>query len=90
MKKFQRPIIINAVIVSLLLLLCVLFPEQQRKGNVLIPGSMISGLGILFLSVVNFVIGVIHNRDRKGDGQYYFLFAGVLLLIGFSVCSYSS
>lgn len=53
------------------------------------PRLATSGTLILLLAPVNFLVGMIRNRNRKGDGQYYFLLSGVLLLIGFSVCSLS-
>lgn len=53
------------------------------------PRLATSGTLILLLAPVNFLVGMIRNRNRTGDGQYYFLLSGVLLLIGFSVCSLS-
>ena len=87
MKKRKRPIIINAGIVLLLFLIDFLFNSKESTKP--LPRFAFSGLFILVLAFVNLLIGMIRNRGRNGDGQYYLLFAGVLLLIGFSVCSYS-
>jgi RsiW-degrading membrane proteinase PrsW (M82 family) len=86
MKNMQRPVLINAAIVLLLLLIGCLF-GSPKGVKVVIPGSAFSGTLILLLAATNFLIGMVRNRNRTGDGQYYFLLAGVLLLIGFSVCS---
>ena len=81
-KNLIRPALINAAVVLLLLLADVFFNDPSSR-------FFVSGTIILFVAAFNFIIGMIRNRNRKGDGPYYFLFAGILLLIGFSVCSVS-
>lgn len=83
MKKLQRPILINAAIVLALLLIDFLFVAQSSNE------LFFSGTFIILLAPINFIIGIVRNRQHRGDGPYYFLIAGVLLLIGFSVCSLS-
>lgn len=82
-RKLVRPVLINIVIVAVLLLTDVVFNTHDDSR------FFFSGTMILFVAAANFLIGMIRNRNRTGDGHYYFLFAGTLLLIGFSVCSAS-
>lgn len=79
-KKLRRPLLINLGIVLFLVLTDVLLNAEVSR-------FLVSGTFILLVAVVNFVIGMIRNRNRTGDGPYYFLIAGILLLIGLSVCS---
>lgn len=89
MQKMKRPLLINAAIALLLILLDLLLGSSSSSGGYSMPRLATSGTLILLLAPVNFLVGMIRNRNRKGDGQYYFLLSGVLLLIGFSVCSLS-
>jgi len=79
-KKLRRPLLINLGIVLVMVLADILLNEAS--GRFLASGTL-----ILVVAVVNFLIGMIRNRNRTGDGPYYFLIAGILLLIGVSVCS---
>lgn len=79
-KKLRRPLLINLGIVFLVVLADILLNEASGR-------FFTSGTLILVVAVGNFLIGMIRNRDRTGDGPYYFLIAGILLLIGVSVCS---
>ena len=79
-KKLRRPLLINLGIVLVVVLADILLNEAS--GRFLASGTL-----ILVVAVVNFLIGMIRNRNRTGDGPYYFLIAGILLLIGVSVCS---
>ena len=85
MKKFARPLIVNAIIV--LVLFIIDFFANSTRNTRPFPRFFLSGFLILLLSLINLITGMIRNRDKKGDGQYYLIIAGVLLLIGFSVCS---
>ena len=85
MKKIVRPVVINVIVVIVLLLID-LFINSTANTRPL-PRFILSGFSILILALVNLITGMVRNRDKKGDGQYYLLIAGVLLLIGFSVCS---
>ncbi|RYZ44701.1 MAG: hypothetical protein EOO14_26675 [Chitinophagaceae bacterium] len=89
MKKMKRPLLINAGIAMLLILLDLLLGGSSSSGGYSMPRLFTSGTLILLLAPVNFLVGMIRNRNQTGDGQYYFLLSGVLLLIGFSVCSLS-
>ncbi|NTS39601.1 hypothetical protein HRG84_01685 [Flavisolibacter sp. BT320] len=89
MQKMKRPLLINAGIALLLVLLDLLLGSSSSSGGYTMPRLFTSGTLILLLAPVNFVIGMIRNRNRTGDGQYYFLLSGLILLIGFSVCSLS-
>ena len=89
MQTMKRPLQINAGIALLLILLDLLLGSSSSSGGFTMPRLATSGTLILLLAPVNFIIGMVRNRNRKGDGQYYFLLSGLLLLVGFSVCSLS-
>jgi hypothetical protein len=87
MKKIKRPLLVNAGIVFLLNVLDYTF--NSVLNTQLFPRFAFSGTLIMILAALNFLTGMVRNRNRTGDGPYYFLIAGVLLLIGFSVCTVS-
>jgi hypothetical protein len=89
MKKIKRPLLINGTIVSFLIIADLLFGTSSSSGGFTMPRLATSGTLILLLAPVNLIIGMVRNRNRTGDGQYYILFSGILLLLGFSVCSLS-
>jgi hypothetical protein len=87
MKPWKKPVTANAILIAVLVLCDLLF--MTRGSTTPFPRLMFSGTFILLLAPVNLVIDMVRNRQRKGDGPYYLLMAGLVLLIGFSVCSLS-
>ncbi len=87
MKAWQKPVTVNAVVIALLLLCDLLFTTPGSTTP--FPRLMFSGTFILLLAPINLVIGMVRNRQRKADGPYYLLMAGLVLLVGFSVCTLS-
>jgi hypothetical protein len=85
MKKYYWPILINGV--AVLLLLAINYFTTNPKENNFFGRFAFSGLMILLLAFINFIAGMVRNRNRTGDGEYYLLASGLLLLIGFSVCT---
>jgi hypothetical protein len=85
MKMARKPVLVNLSIVAAILLLNYITTTANQHD--LFGRFAVSGLAIVFLAGVNLVIGMVRNRDRKGDGPVYLLMAGILLLIGFSVCT---
>jgi hypothetical protein len=77
MSRFRRPILINLAIIFGVILLNYLSSNDRFS----------SGIAITALAGINFLIGIIRNRNRKRDGSTYFIMSGVILLIGISVCS---
>lgn len=85
MNHWKKPVLINLIIVSLLLLYDV---ATTRPGaGSYVPRLALSGLLILLLAPINLVIGMVRNRNKQKDGPAYLVLSGVLLLIGFSVCT---
>ncbi|WP_162944600.1 hypothetical protein [Flavisolibacter nicotianae] len=82
--KLWRPILVNAVLVAVIFLVDL----ASQSPTYFFPRYTFTGMFMVLLTAGNFLFGMIRNRNRKGDGHYYFLISGVLLLIGFSVCSY--
>lgn len=85
MNRWRKPVPVNSSILVMLFLLYAITTSPIKHGAV--SRFTLSGTLILVLAVVNQVIGMLHNRDKKADGPVYIAFAGILLLIGFSVCS---
>lgn len=87
MKPWKKPLLINLAIGSVLVLYDLLFVAPKNSGP--FAPLAFSGTLILLLAPVNLVVGMVRNRNRKKDGPYYLLMAGLMLLIGFSVCTIS-
>lgn len=85
MNKWKKPVLINAAIVAALLLYDV--ATAMHNNGSYVPQFAFSGTLILLLAPVNLVIGMVRNRNKSGDGPVYLLLSGILLLIGFSVCT---
>ncbi len=84
MNRWKKPLLINGAIIAALLIWNMLLP---RNGDSYIPRFAMSGTLILLMAPVNLIVGMIRNRMRKADGAVYIAFPGILLLIGFSVCT---
>lgn len=82
MKIPARPVLINIAIIVAIIFIGYLFHADSTNTDL-----TLSGMFIMILSGINFILGMIRNRDKKGDGPAYFLMSGIILLIGFSVCS---
>ena len=82
MTPWKKPVLINAVLVILLLGSSYMF---TRTWEYPIDRFGWGSVGIVFLPCINFIAGTVCNR--RADGPFYLLMAGVLLLIGFSICS---
>jgi heme/copper-type cytochrome/quinol oxidase subunit 3 len=85
MNRWEKPLLINGAIVAVLFLFDLLTASQQ--GGEFTPRFALSGTLILLLAPINLIVGMIRNRNRKRDGTVYIALAGILLLIGFSVCT---
>lgn len=85
MNHWKKPVLINAAIVAALLLYDLLATTHQ--GGEFVPRFALSGTLILLLAPINLVVGMVRNRNRKKDGPYYLLVSGLVLLVGFSVCT---
>lgn len=81
----KRAILVNLAIIAGLIGYDLLTTEPGTAQY--IPRLAFSGILILLLAVANLIVGMVRNRDKKGDGKYYIAASGVLLLIGFSVCT---
>ena len=77
---------INLLLV--LVLLAVDFVVNSEANTRPLPRYVMSGTLMLLLAFINLLVGMVRNRNRTGDGQYYLLCSGILLLMGFSVCSF--
>lgn len=80
MKDFVKVLLVNLIVMALLMLLLVLQYKNIRENVNL-------GLPFLWLSGINVIISIIRVASRKEDAKIFLLFAGILFLIGFSVCS---
>jgi len=90
MNKWKKQVLINVTIVAVLLFIDLLLAKGNKlrtTDHVYLPQFVFSGIMILLLAPINFITGMIRNRNRKGDGPIYLLISGLLLLIGFSVCT---
>ena len=87
MRNWKKPVLINAAVVAVVLLYNIVTTTGPRGGEDYFPRLAFSGIIILLLAPVNLVVGMVRNRNRRGDGPVYLLLAGLLLLIGFSVCT---
>lgn len=76
MNHWKKPVLINLLIVGLLLIY-----------DLATTRPALSGILILFLAPINLIIGMVRNRNKQKDGPAYLVLSGVLLLIGFSVCT---
>jgi hypothetical protein len=85
MKPWKKPVLINAAIAAVLFIYDLLTATHQSGSYT--PRFALSGTLILLLAPINLIIGMVRNRNRKKDGPYYLLMAGIVLLIGFSVCT---
>ena len=84
MKPWKRPVLINSILVGIMLALSYAFTTQWEYP---VDRFGWGSVGIVFLAFINLIVGMVRNRNRKPDGPYYLLMTGVLLLIGFSICS---
>lgn len=83
MTRWEKPVLLNTVVFAALLLYDLATNAYTNDG---LFGRFASiGMMLLLLAPVNFVIGLV--RWRKGDGPAYLIISGLLLLIGFSVCT---
>ena len=82
MNRFRNPLKVNGI-----MLLIALFFAMLASGSRLNELPFIMGTLMLLLAPVNIVIGMVRNRNKTGDGGAFILFAGILLLVGFSTCS---
>lgn len=87
MNRWKKPVLINGGIAAVLILYDLLTATAGGGGENFVPKYAFSGTMILLLAPVNLVIGMVRNRNKKGDGPVYLLISGILLLIGFSVCT---
>lgn len=83
MNRFKKPLLVNGIIIFSIILFFTIIGSITSGGDLAIA----AGTVMLLLVPVNLIIGMVRNRDKKPDGKAYLLLAGVLLLIGFSVCS---
>jgi len=85
MNRWRKPVLVNSIIVATLFIINGI--SATTNENSVVPRFALSGTVVLLLALVNLVIGMVHNRDKKADGLVYIALSGILLLIGFSVCS---
>ena len=85
MNRWKTPLLINGAIAAALFGIDWL--TASPHGGEFTPRFAMSGTLILLLAPVNLVVGMVRNRKRKGDGPVYIALSGILLLIGFSVCT---
>jgi hypothetical protein len=82
MNRFKYPLKVNGIILLVLFVFALIGSASRPEDLFFIMGTL-----MLLLAPVNVVIGMVRNRNKKGDGGAFILFAGLLLLIGFSTCS---
>lgn len=85
MNHWKKPVLINLLIVGLLLIYDLATTQQRTDSYV--PRLALSGILILLLAPINLIMGMVRNRNKQKDGPAYLLVSGILLLIGFSVCT---
>lgn len=83
MKRFKKPLLVNGGIIAGILFCFTAIGSITNITDV----AFASGTVMLLLAPVNLIVGMVRNRNKKPDGRAYLLLAGLLLLIGFSVCS---
>lgn len=83
MNRWKKPLLINGIMLAGLLLYTLATDGFTSDG----PFGRFAAVGLLLLLLapVNFVAGLV--RWRNADGPVYLLLSGLLLLIGFSVCT---
>jgi hypothetical protein len=79
----KKPFIVNAMIVGFIIVLDLISFKVFYNENIHIAAA----LALPFLAGVNFILGIIYNRKKGYDGEGFFIMSGVILLIGFGVCS---
>lgn len=82
MKEFSKPILFNLVIIGIAFLLGL----TTNSGDI-IGRFAVSGFIIVLLGIANLIIGGVKLVGGKENGDLYLLSGGVILLIGFSVCT---
>jgi uncharacterized membrane protein HdeD (DUF308 family) len=82
MNRFRNPLKVNGI-----LLLVVFLFALAASGARFADLPFVLGTMMLLLAPVNLIIGMVRNRNKKPDGSAFILFAGILLLVGFSTCS---
>ena len=85
MKASTKVILTNTVII--LFLLGLNFVATTEKGNHILGRFAFAGIFILLTGLVNIGIGIGKLADKKEEGQSFILFGGIILVIGFSVCT---
>lgn len=85
MKASTKVILTNTIII--LCLLCLNFVTTTEKGNHILGRFAFAGIFILLTGLVNIGIGIGKLADKKEEGQSFILFGGIILVIGFSVCT---
>lgn len=86
MNHWKKPLLVNAITLVVVLVVSLLvspFPYQ------LVDHAFAVSFAMIFLAPVNLVVGMVRNRNKRPDGPAYIILAGLLLLIGFSVCTVS-
>jgi hypothetical protein len=83
MNRFRGPLMMNGWLIAAVFVIAGLNSISTNSGDAL---PFIMGSFMLLLAPVNLVVGMVRNRNKKPDGSAYILFAGLMLLIGFSVC----
>lgn len=87
MNRWKKPVLLNGAIAAALFLYDVATATHSSGGENFLPTFAFSGTLMLLMAPVNLIIGMVRNRKRTGDGPVYLLISGILLLIGFSVCT---
>ena len=92
MNKFVKYllIIIGLNILLIILISALVFYNGNRSGEAI--GSLLAGIVLTFLGLcVQIIVGLIYlgNKRKKEIGKALLLSAGIILLIGLSICSRS-
>jgi hypothetical protein len=82
MKGIMKPLIFNVVIIGIAFIL-----NMIVGGGDILGRFATAGFVIVMLGITNLIIGGVKIVNNKENGSFYLLCGGVILLIGFSVCT---
>lgn len=85
MKESAKAILVNLVIIAVLL--GINFIATSGQEHYFFGRFAFAGLLILFAGLINIGIGIGKLVRRNNGGELFLLSGGVILLIGFSVCT---
>ncbi len=92
-KEFKKILISNVLLIVIPLVINSIailpfgYPPKQDPYRVMLPSFGFTGLFILFVAVVNFILAIMFFFLKEAKAKYYLLAAGISLLIDGGICS---